>query len=126
MDRAVNPQTGTMRIRLTFPNPHNELRPGLTCDLRVRTTSPPNGVLVPYRGIVEQMGEYFVFVLNGNRVSERKVGLGMRVNDKVIVNEGLRPGEQIVVEGTQRLKDSTVVAVVPPKEQGPPGLMQGK
>lgn len=126
MDRAVNPQTGTIRIRLAFPNPHNELRPGLTCDLRVRTMSSANSVLVPYRAIVEQMGEYAVFVVNGNRVSERKVGLGMKVNDKVIVNQGLRSGEQIVVEGTQRLKDSTIVAVVPPTGNGTTERAQGK
>jgi len=125
MDRSVNPQTGTIRIRLTFPNPHGALKPGLTCNLRVRTTSSPNTVLIPYRAVVEQMGEYFVFVVNGDRVSERRIGLGMRVRDQVIVRDGVNPGEQVVVEGTQRLKDSTLVAVIPPKEQGPSDRMQG-
>lgn len=126
MDRAVNPQTGTIRVRLTFPNPDNALRPGLTCNLRVRSVSPPNSVLIPYRAVVEQMGEYFVFAVDGNKVSERRVTLGMRVSDEVVVKEGVRPGEQIVVEGTQRLKDGAAIAVVPPREQNSSAPMQGK
>jgi RND family efflux transporter MFP subunit len=125
IDRAINPQTGTIRIRLTFPNPHRALKPGLNCNLRVRTLSSPNTVLIPYRSVVEQMGEYHVFVVNGDRVSERKIGLGRRVSDKIIVKEGVNPGEQVVVEGTQRLKDSSLVAVVPPKEQGASQPPQG-
>ncbi len=126
IDRAVDPQTGTIRVRLIFPNPDYMLRPGMNCDLRVQSESPANAVLIPYRAVVEQMGENFVFVINGNRALERKITIGSRVSDKVVVNEGVRPGEQIVLEGTQRLKDSSLVAIVSPKEMGTNQPEQGK
>ncbi|HUI10378.1 MAG TPA: efflux RND transporter periplasmic adaptor subunit [Bacteroidota bacterium] len=115
LDRAVDPQTGTLRIRVVFPNPRGVLKPGLTCDLRVRNESRANTVLFPFRAAVEQMGEYSVFVLNGDRVTQRRVELGPRINDMVVARSGLAPGDQIVVEGVQKLRDNATVTVTPPK-----------
>jgi membrane fusion protein (multidrug efflux system) len=61
------------------------------------------------------MGEYFVFVLNGEKVTQRRVDLGARINDLVVAKSGLSPGDQIVVDGVQRLRDNVTVAVVPPQ-----------
>ncbi|HTY37404.1 MAG TPA: efflux RND transporter periplasmic adaptor subunit [Bacteroidota bacterium] len=113
LDRAVDPQTGTIRVRVIFSNPQRLLKAGLTCNLRVRASSPGSSILIPYKSVVEQMGEFFVFVLNGNKVTQRRVVLGMNVNDMVIVKDGLRAGEQVVVEGMQRLRDNALVAVAP-------------
>jgi membrane fusion protein (multidrug efflux system) len=113
LDRSVDSQTGTIRIRITFPNPKRMLKTGLTCNLRVRASSPTAALLIPYRAVVEQMGEYFVFALAGNRVTQRRVVLGMNINDMVIVNNGLVAGDQVVVEGMQRLRDNSIVAVAP-------------
>jgi RND family efflux transporter MFP subunit len=113
LDRAVDSQTGTIRIRIIFPNPKRILKAGLTCDLRVRTTSASATLLIPYRAVTEQMGEYFVYVAKDNRVTQRRVNLGMNISDMVIVNSGLQPGDQIVVEGMQRLRDNSVVSVTP-------------
>jgi RND family efflux transporter MFP subunit len=113
IDRSVDPQTGTIRIRVIFPNPRNVLRAGLTCDLRVRTTSGTTSVLIPYKAVTEQMGEYFVFVIHGNKVSQQRVILGMTIRDMVVVKEGLTPGEQIVTEGIQRLRDNSTIALTP-------------
>ncbi|MHB1687553.1 MAG: efflux RND transporter periplasmic adaptor subunit [Ignavibacteriaceae bacterium] len=113
LDRAVDPQTGTITARLIFPNTKNLLRPGLTCDVRVQNISPANSILIPYDAVTEQMGEYFVFVINGNKVSQRKVSLGRTINNLVIVNEGLKPGEKIVTEGMQKLRDNSPVIIVP-------------
>ena len=115
IDRAVDPQTGTIRVRVVFPNPHNILKAGLTCDLRIRNTSGARTVLFPFRAVVEQMGEYFVFVLKGEKVTQRRVDLGARIRDLVVARDGLSPGDQIVVDGVQKLRDNAVVAVVPPR-----------
>ncbi len=122
MDRAVNPQTGTIRIRVYFPNPNGVLRPGMTCDLRVKSGSA-NNLLIPYKAVIEQMGEYFVFVVHGNIVSQQRVRLGMNINDQVVVMEGLREGDQIVTDGVQKLRDNSTVAARPAVR---PGIAMGQ
>jgi RND family efflux transporter MFP subunit len=115
LDRAVDSQTGTIRVRVVFPNPRGMLKAGLTCDLRIRNTSAASAVLFPFKAVVEQMGEYFVFVVNGEKVAQRRVDLGARINDMVVARDGLSPGDQIVVDGVQKLRDNATVAVVPPQ-----------
>jgi membrane fusion protein (multidrug efflux system) len=114
MDRSVDPQTGTIRIRVVVPNPGNVLKAGLTCNLRVKNTSTTASLLIPSKAIIEQMGEYFVFVINGGKVSQRRVNLGMIVNDMVIVKDGLQSGDQIVTEGMQKLRENSLVSTAPP------------
>jgi membrane fusion protein (multidrug efflux system) len=112
LDRAVDPQTGTITARVIFPNPKNLLRPGLTCNVRVLNNSIANSIIIPYAATLVQMGEYFVFVINQNKVSQRKIEIGRTINnDMVIVNKGLAAGEQVVVEGIQKLKENSPVAV---------------
>jgi membrane fusion protein (multidrug efflux system) len=120
IDRAVDSQTGTIRVRVVFPNSKEVLKAGITCNLRIRSTSPVSSVLLPYKAVVEQMGEYFVFVLTGDKVVQRRVTLGARINDMVVSKGGLAPGEQIVVDGVQKLRDNAVVAVVPPQAKAAP------
>ncbi len=112
MDRSVDPQTGTIRIRVFFPNASNILRAGLTCNLRVQASSPTESLLIPYKAVIEQMGEYFVYVVLNGKVSQRKVSLGMRIKDMVIVKDGLQLADQIVTEGVQKLRDNSPVVLV--------------
>ncbi|HEY6952820.1 MAG TPA: efflux RND transporter periplasmic adaptor subunit, partial [Bacteroidota bacterium] len=114
IDRSVDSQTGTIRIRVTFPNPQNVLRAGMTCDLRVQNNTPGGSLLVPYKAVVEQMGEYFAFVVRGTNVSQQRIVLGMSINDKVVVLSGLKEGDQIVTEGVQKLRDNSPVTVQDP------------
>jgi membrane fusion protein (multidrug efflux system) len=113
LDRSVDSQTGTIRIRITLPNPKRALKAGLTCNLRVRTTSESASILIPYKAVTEQMGEYFVFAVKENKAIQRRVNLGMNIDDMVVVNNGLQAGDQIVVEGMQRLRDNSIVTVTP-------------
>ncbi len=115
IDRAVDPQTGTIRVRVVFPNPHGLLKAGLTCNLRIRNMSAASAVLMPFKAVVEQMGEYFVFVLNGEKVVQRRVDLGTRINDMVVARAGLSAGDQIVIDGVQKLRDNATVAVASPR-----------
>jgi multidrug efflux pump subunit AcrA (membrane-fusion protein) len=57
------------------------------------------------------MGEYSVFLVSGERVSQRRITLGVRIRDKVVVTQGLHPGDRVVTEGVQRLRDNALVAV---------------
>jgi membrane fusion protein (multidrug efflux system) len=114
IDRAIDSQTGTIRVRLVFPNPKNNLRAGLTCNVRIQNESSGGSIVIPYMAVTEQMGEYFVFVVNGNKVTQKRIVLGAHVNDEVIVKDGLQLGDRIVTEGTQRLRDNSLIAVVLP------------
>lgn len=111
MDRAVDPQTGTITTRLIFPNSQKILKPGLTCNLRVMNSSASTSILIPYKAVVEQMGEYFVFTIDSSKAIQRKVALGAKINDKVIVNNGLKANDQIVSDGVQKLHDGSLVKI---------------
>lgn len=110
VDRAVNPQTGTIRVRIAFPNPKRELRVGLNGNVQVKNNTGQPQLLIPYQAVTEQMSEFFVFAVgDSSKVVQKKVTLGARVNDKVIVKNGLNEGELIVTEGTQKVRDGARV-----------------
>jgi membrane fusion protein (multidrug efflux system) len=111
IDRAVDPQTGTLRMRVTFPNPDHILRAGMSCTLRVLSTSSEQAVLIPYKAITEQLGEFFVYVVDSSKVSQRKVVLGKQVNKNIIIKDGLKPGETVVTEGVQNLREGAAINV---------------
>ena len=110
VDRAVDPQTGTLRVRIAFPNPDKQLKVGLNANVRVKNSTDEPQLLIPYQAVTEQMSEYFVFVVgDSSKVSQKKVTLGARINDKVIVKNGLSEGETVVTEGTQKIRDGAKV-----------------
>ncbi len=110
LDRAVDPQTGTITARLVFQNTKNLLRPGLTCNVRLLNNNTSKSIVIPYKAVVVQMGEYFVFVINGEKVEQKRIDIGRTINnDMVIVKAGLKPGEQIVTQGMQKLRDNSPI-----------------
>ena len=115
LDRSIDPTTGTLKARLTFPNPKNELKAGLTTNIRVKHQSGDSTLLIPYKAVVEALGEFFVFVVQDNRALQHKVSLGTRIGGKIVVKSGLTQGEQVVIDGVQKLRDSSAVQVGPPK-----------
>ncbi len=112
LDRAVDPQTGTLTARLVFPNPRNLLRPGLTCTVRVLNNNTSESILIPYKAVTVEMGEYFVFVIHKNRVAQQRIEIGRTINDDmVIVESGLKPGEEIVTQGVQKLRNGSQIVL---------------
>jgi RND family efflux transporter MFP subunit len=110
LDRAVDPQTGTIKTRLEIRNPGNILKPGITCNIRVKSSGQQTGILIPSKAVTEQMGEYFVYILgDSNKVAQQKIVAGKRINDKLVVREGLQPGQVIVTDGIQKVKPGAVV-----------------
>ncbi len=125
IDRAVNPQTGSIRIRLLFPNPKYYLRAGMSCVVRVRNQESTDQLIIPNKAVVEEMGEYFVYVAkdtsmtNGTDASkkddglfafQKKVQLGVTIGPNVIIQDGINSGEKIVAEGIQSLHNGSRIA----------------
>lgn len=109
IDRAVDPQTGTITVRLLVPNKHNLLRDGMNCNVRVAHHLPASTILVPQVAVTEQLGEYFVYVVQGDSVVQRKIKLSYPIGDQYVVQDGLAPGEMVVTQGTQRLRQGAHV-----------------
>ncbi|HEX6226747.1 MAG TPA: efflux RND transporter periplasmic adaptor subunit [Chryseolinea sp.] len=112
IDRAVDPQTGTIRMRITFSNPDHALRAGMSGTLLVKSANAKS-IIIPFKAVTEQLGEFFVYVVDSTRVSQRKVVLGKQVSRNIIVKEGLQVGETIVTEGVQNLREGTLVSIAP-------------
>ena len=109
-DREVDVKTGTLRLQGLFPNPGNILRPGQFARVRAITTTRKGALLVPQRAVTELQGSYQVAVVgNDNKVSIRPVKVGERVGTEWIIEEGLKPGEKVIAEGTQRVKAGMTV-----------------
>lgn len=112
IDRAVDPQTGTLRVRIAFPNPQKQLKAGLAANVRVKNSTGKPQLLIPYQAVIEQMSEYFVWAVgDSSKATQKKVTLGPRINDKVVVRNGLNEGETIVTEGTQKVREGAKVKV---------------
>jgi RND family efflux transporter MFP subunit len=110
IDRAVDPQTGTIKARISFSNKGNILRSGMNVNVRVKNNGNSQSILIPARSVMEQMGEYFVYVVgDSNKVAQRKVITGQVINDKIQVKKGLEENEKIVMEGIQKLRDGSAV-----------------
>jgi membrane fusion protein (multidrug efflux system) len=118
IDRAIDPQTGTIKARLEFSNPQNLLKPGMNVNVRIKNNAADSSMLlIPFKAVTEQMGEYFVFVVNdSSQAIQQKLSLGPRINDKVVVRQGLSEGDKIITEGFQRLRDSSKVNVTMSKQ----------
>lgn len=112
VDRAVDPQTGTLRVRIAFPNPDKQLKVGLNANVRVKNSTGQPQLLIPYQAVTEQMSEYFVYVVgDSSKVSQQKLELGARIRDKVIVKNGLNEGDLVVTEGTQKVREGARVKI---------------
>jgi membrane fusion protein (multidrug efflux system) len=113
-DRQVDPKTGAIRMAGVFPNPDNTLRPGQYGRVRAVTSTRDAALLVPQRAVTELQGSYQVAVVGDDRkVDIRTVKAGERVGTDWIIEEGLRPGETVVAEGTQKVRQGVAVNPVP-------------
>jgi membrane fusion protein (multidrug efflux system) len=113
-DRQVDPNTGTIRIVAAFPNPGNILRPGQYGRVRVETGIKKGALLTPQSAVAQSQGSYQVAVVGGDhKVNMRTVKPGQTVGTMWVIDDGLKPGEQVVVAGPQKLRDGTLVTPKP-------------
>jgi membrane fusion protein, multidrug efflux system len=106
----VNPTTGTLRIRGLFENPGNVLRPGQYAKVRAVTSTRKSALLLPQGAIQELQGIYQVFVVGPSEKCEaRTVGMGERIGSYWVVEKGLTPSDQVIIEGLQKVRAGDTV-----------------
>jgi len=110
IDRNVDPNTGSILVQLTFPNPEKLIRPGQFAKIRVVAERITDAILIPQRCVSELQGLMRVFVVGtDNMVEERTVTVGPALGSDWLVREGLGTGEQVIYEGLQKVADGMVV-----------------
>lgn len=113
-DRQVDVGTGALRIAALFPNPGNILRPGQYCRVRAMIDFRKGAVLVPKRAVSELQGTFQVAIVGAdNKVALRNVRLGQQSGNSWIVEEGVQPGERVIVEGLQKVRTGSTVNPTP-------------
>jgi membrane fusion protein, multidrug efflux system len=113
-DRQVDPRTGTIRVAVLFPNPDNILRPGQYAKVRALIGTEKNALLVPQRAVGELQGNYQVALVDaGNTVKIQNVKVGERLGELWVIREGLKPGDRVVAEGTQKVANGVKVTPKP-------------
>jgi membrane fusion protein (multidrug efflux system) len=111
IERAVDPTTGTLAVQFTFPNPGRVVRPGQYGRARFVMETKPGALLVPQRAVTELQNLYSLAVVGaGDKVEFRNVKVGPRVEGLWVIEEGLKPGEKVVVEGLQKVREGMVVS----------------
>jgi len=112
-DRQVDVKTGTIKVAAVFKNPGNILRPGQFAKVRARIKIK-NALLVPQRAVTELQGSYQIAVVDAdNKVDIRPVKAAERIDDLWVIDEGLKPGERVVAEGLQKVRQGTIVNPLP-------------
>jgi membrane fusion protein (multidrug efflux system) len=113
-DRQVNQNTGAIELAALFANPGNVLRPGQYGKVRAVIRMQSNALLIPQAAVTDQQGSYLVAVVGADgRVAMRPVQVGERSGAMWVIQDGLKPGERVVVEGQQNLRSGTPVQTKP-------------
>ena len=119
IDRAVDPQTGTIKTRIIFPNKEKFLKAGMSCNIRVKNNGNSQSLLIPAKAVMEQMGEYFVFVVgDSNKVAQHKIQTGQVINDKIVIEgvQKLREGAVVIPKTDSAIVKKTDSSTVTPKQ----------
>ncbi len=110
VDRQVDPETGSLLIQTTFPNPEMLLRPGQYAKVRAKMNVLKNAVIVPQRCIMELQGTHSVFVVNNdNKIELRQVTAGIKYEDYWVVSKGLKANEKVVIDALQKVQPGMTV-----------------
>jgi len=128
-DRQVDIKTGTFRIGALFSNPGNILRPGQFARVQAVTQVKKGALLVPQRAVTELQGSFQVAVVGpDHKVDIRPVKTGERVRNLWVIDQGLKPGERVVAEGVQKVRQGMGITVKPsgPPAKEPPVKAEGR
>ncbi|WP_118194649.1 efflux RND transporter periplasmic adaptor subunit [Albibacterium indicum] len=110
IDRAVDPSTGTITVRISFPNPNGTLVAGMTCNVTVLNKSPEPQLVIPHKAVSEQLGKYSVYVVgDSSKVNQQIVEVGSEVGGMIVIKGGLQEGDVIVSDGIMKLRPGAVV-----------------
>ena len=119
VDNRLDTTSGTIRVRAIFDNPDGRLVPGLYARIRLGSDTPREAVLIDDRAVGTDQDKRFVLVVgDGNRTAYREVRLGKLQDGLRVVEDGLKPGEHIVVNGLQRIRPGDPVTPHPVAMEG--------
>ena len=134
LDNQVDPSTGTIRLKATFPNPEQKLWPGGFVNVRLLVRTARNAVTVPPAAVQRGPQGAYVYVIADSKATRRNVTVGHEDEDVAIITAGLKPGETVVTDGASRLTDNAQVTISqpggqpgasgnapPPEQTRPPG-----
>ena len=136
LDNQVDPTTGTIKLKATFPNASLLLWPGGFVNVRLLVQTLPGVTTIPSAAVQRGPRGTFVFVVNGQTVQRRELTTGFEDEALAVVLEGVKAGEQVVTDGAQRLSDGAKIAVAGPDgnapdaapraDRGGPGTRRGR
>ena len=118
----VDPRTGTLEVQARFPNPEGRLLPGQFGRVRLRTDERKDAILVPQRAVQQVQSMQTVFTVGaGNKVEAHAVKTQERVGEDWIIEQGLKPGDKVIVEGQMRIRPGMPVTPKPFHAERPAG-----
>jgi len=113
IDRSVDPQTGTLRVRIQFPNKDQLLRPGQFVRIRFPGRVIDDAIVIPQRAVLSTQDMKYVFIVTpAGKIESRDVVMGERLKNGWIVRAGLKPGDRVVVDGIQKVQPGAAVKIV--------------
>jgi membrane fusion protein (multidrug efflux system) len=121
IDPAVDTRTGTLALRLEVDNPKHLLHAGQFARVQVAAQQDPNAIVVPQRAIQDLQGKNYVWVVDSGLAQTRDVRLGSRVGSEMQIQEGLKSGDIVIVDGIQHLKAAAPVKITPMTAAAPSG-----
>ena len=121
VDVKVDRSTDTILVRATVPNPENKLVDGQFVTVQVQGDTPNEKVVIPQSALISDQAGIYVFVADNGKAAVRRIKLGPEVGTNVAVEEGLKPGEQVIVEGLQAIRPDTPVQPSPARIAIPGG-----
>lgn len=122
IDNAVDPTTGTIKVKATFENSDRRLWPGQFVDVVLTLTQQPNAITIPSVAVqTGQQGQYVYVVKSDSTVENRNIDVERTFGEESIVEKGLQPGERVVTDGQLRLQPGAQVEIKP----GVPASLDG-
>jgi multidrug efflux system membrane fusion protein len=123
LDNQIDPTTGTIKLKATFPNKAGTLWPGGFVGVRLRVDTMHDATVVPQAAVQRGPRGSFVYVVDPDSTAHRKnVTIGYEDTIGSVVTSGIEPGEHVVVDGASRLTDGAKVSVVAPEMETPSGI----
>lgn len=120
-DSQIDPTTGTIKLRALFPNDNRNLFPNQFVNIELQVDQHKDVAILPGAAVQRGVPGTFVYVINADdTVSVRKVGLGVVQGERIEVVSGLTPGERVVVDGADRLREGTKIVVRPEAQNSGP------